>query len=271
MCEPRREAAGGRREARTIAALLTGLLFVMSAAAQTPAPSAAAPSTSPEVRAWLEAVDASREAFPEVKIAARATQVDGAGTAGSADFDIYVKNRDRALIVFHGKNEGRKALTVGDKMWLIVPGAEHPVPITANQRLMGGASFGDVARLRFAEDFDAKVRPGTERVGDRVCRVLDLTARSPKAPFPNVTLWIDAEGETLPRKLLFRLPSGKEAREVLFTKFTKVRGRTAVAEMEIHDLLGPKSGAVTRLEYLTIQPAKIDDQVFTPEGAKAVS
>jgi len=239
----------------------------------TPAPVAtAASSTSPEVRAWLEAVDASREAFPEVKIGARATQIENGAPAGTADFDIYVKGRDRVLIVFRGgRNDGRKALTLGERMWLIVPGAEHPVPITANQRLMGGASFGDVARLRFADDFDAAVRPGTEKVGDRVCRVLDLTARSPKAAFPKVTLWIDAEGETLPRKVIFKLPSGKDAREVTFTKFTKVQGKTAVAEMEIRDLLGPQSGTLTRLEYLKIEPAKIDDKVFTPEGAKTVS
>jgi len=248
------------------------LMLAGLAAAQTPAPAPAESRTSPEVQGWLRAADQSREAFPEVKIAARATQISGGAPAGSADFDIYVKGRDKVLIVFRGgKNDGRKALTLGEKMWLIVPGAEHPVPITANQRLMGGASFGDVARLRFAEDFDAAVRPGTEKVGDRVCRVLDLTARSPKAPFPRVTLWIDAEGEVLPRRLLFRLPSGKEAREVLFTKFTKVQGRTAVAEMEIRDLLGPQSGTLTRLEYLKIQPAQIDDKVFTPEGAKAIS
>jgi hypothetical protein len=156
-------------------------------------------------------------------------------------------------------------------MWLIVPGAEHPVPITANQRLMGGASFGDVARLRFADDFDGTLRPGTEKVGDRVCRVVDLTAKSPKAAFPRVTLWIDAEDERIPRKVVFQLPSGKDAREVLFTKFSKVQGKTVVAEMEIHDLLGPQTGALTRLEYLSVQPAKIDDKVFTPEGAKAIS
>jgi hypothetical protein len=255
--------------------LLVGLLPVATAAAQTPvpAPPASAESkTSPEVEKWLREVDVSREAFPEAKISARATQIENGAEAGSVDFDVYVKGRDKVLLVFRGgKNDGRKALTLGDRMWLIVPGAEHPVPITANQRLMGGASFGDVARLSFADDFDATARPGTEKVGDRVCRVLDLVARSPKAPFPRVTLWIDAEGEALPRKVLFRLPSGKEAREVVFTKFAKVQGRTAVAEMEIRDLLGPKSGTLTRLEYRSIQPAKIDDKVFTPEGAKAIS
>ena len=239
------------------ALLAAGLLF-------------AAPPSDAEVKAWLTAVDESRQAFGEAKIAGRATQlVDGKPT-GSTNFDVYVKGRDRALIVFRGgRNEGRKALTVGEKMWLIVPGAEHPVPITRNQRLLGGASFGDVASMRFAEDYSASLRPGTETVAGLEASVLDLTALSPKVAYPKVTLWLDTK-ERLPRKLLFFLPSGREAREVTFTKFRKVQDRTAVAEMEVRDLLGPTSGQVTRLEYLDIQPAKIDDKVFTPEGAKAM-
>jgi outer membrane lipoprotein-sorting protein len=239
------------------------------AVAENPTP-APAPAPS-DVQGWLRAVDDARNAFGEAKLAARASQLENGKATGSADFDVYVKGRDRVLIVFRGgKNEGRKALTVGERMWLIVPGAEHPVPITANQRLMGGASFGDIARIRFAEDFTAVLRPERETVDGRVCAVLDLTAVSPKAPYPKVRLWIDAEGERLPRKLLFFLPSGKEAREVRFTKFRKVQGKMAVAEMEIRDLLGPNANVVTRLEYLEIQPAKIDDKIFTPEGARAM-
>jgi hypothetical protein len=237
------------------------LLFAAAASAQTAA----------EVQGWLKAVDDARNALGEAKISARASQIEDGKVAGTADFDIYIKGRDRALIVFRGgKNDGRKALTVGDKMWLLVPGAEHPVPITANQRLMGGASFGDVARIRFAEDFTAAARPGTEKVGEHECRVLDLTAVSTKVAYSKVTLWLDAAADLLPRKLVFYLPSGKAAREVRFTKFRKVQGRDAVAEMEIQDLFGSKTQSVTRLEYLDIQPAKIDDAIFTPDGAGAM-
>ena len=235
---------------------------------------APAEPSAAEVESWLKAVDQARNAFGEAVITARATQIEDGKVSGSADFDIYVKGRDRALIVFRGgKNDGRKALTVGEKMWLLVPGAQNPVPITANQRLMGGASFGDVARIRFAEDFKAQLRPETERVGERVCRVLDLTAVSPKTPYPRVTLWLDApegQAERLPRKLVFILPSGKPAREVVFTKFKKVKDKTVVAEMEIRDLLGPHANSLTRLEYLEIKPAQIDDKIFTPEGARAM-
>jgi hypothetical protein len=230
---------------------------------------AAAP-TDAEVHEWLAAVDQARQAFGEAKITARATQVVDGKPAGTADFDIYVKGRDHALIVFKGgKNNGRKALTVGEKMWLIVPGTENPVPITKNQRLMGGASFGDVASMRLAEDYDAVLRPGTETLDDKPVYVLDLTAKSPKVPYPKVTLWLDTQDKRA-RKLRFFLPSGREAREVTFTKFRKIGDKTAVAEMEVVDKLGPNAGEITRLEYLDIQPAKIDDKVFTPEGAKAM-
>jgi hypothetical protein len=226
--------------------------------------------TGPEVQKWLAEVDSTRNAFEESVIRARATQVADGSEQGSAEFEIYAKGRDKALIVFRDpKNNGRKVLTVGSRMWLIVPGATNPVPITPNQRLLGGASFGDVAKLRFAEDFTAAVREGTETVAGRECRVLDLTAKDPRASYPKVILWVD-RADHLARKVLFFLPSGKEAKEALFTKFSKVAGKTIISEMEIRDLLGRESRTVTRLQYLDYRPGKLDDALFTPEGAKGL-
>ena len=230
----------------------------------------ATPASSPEVQKWLENVDTARNAFPEAVIRARATQLVGEKTNGSAEFEIYVKGQEKSLIVFRGgSNNGRRVLTVGDRMWLMVPGASRPVPITANQRLMGGASIGDVARLRFASDYKAAARPETETVDGRACRVLDLTAKSPKAPFPKVTLWYD-EAARVPARIVFALVSGKPARQVDFTRFSKQDGRTIVAQMDVRDLLASESRAVTRLEYLSYRPAKLDDAIFTTEGAGGV-
>jgi hypothetical protein len=225
---------------------------------------------SPDVHQWLQNVDATRNAFEEAVISARATQIENGVVAGSADFDVYTKGRDRALIVFKGgKNSGRKILTVGEKMWLIVPGATNPVPITPNQRLMGSASVGDVARLRFFRDYTATLRPETEMVEGKKCRVLDLTAKSSHSPYPHVVLWYDEE-ENLPRRLRFSLPSGAEAKEVTFTKFDKAFGKTIVKEMEIRDLLARGSKTVTRVEYKDYRPGRLDDRIFTPEGAKGI-
>ncbi len=231
---------------------------------------AAATASEVEIERWLEKVDATRNAFVEAVISARASQVADGKVTGSADFDIYVKGRERGVIVFRGgKNSGRKILTSGDRMWLIVPGAANPLPITPNQRLLGGASMGDVARLRFAEDFTATLRPETESVGGKECRVLDLAAKKPKAPYPRIVLWL-GESQLLPARVLFFLPSGKAAKEVTFTKFARAAGKTVVSEMEIRDLLSRDSHALTRLEYRDYRPAKLDDVIFTPEGAKGL-
>ncbi|HTO87506.1 MAG TPA: outer membrane lipoprotein-sorting protein [Thermoanaerobaculia bacterium] len=230
---------------------------------------AAAAPTPDRVASWLQDVDRARNAFSESVITARASQISDGQVTGSADFQIYAKGEDRGLIVFRGgKNDGRKILNVGEKMWLIVPGASRALPITPNQRLLGGASVGDVARVQFAQDFKAAVRPGVEDIHGRPCRIVDLTAKSERAPYPRVVLWFD-EKERVPCRLLFALPSGKLAKEVTFTKFRQSSGKTIAAEMEIRDLLANQPGTVTRLEYLDYRQAKIDDKFFTPEGALA--
>jgi len=228
---------------------------------------AATAPTPDQIASWLQDVDRARNAFSESVITARASQVTDGRVTGSADFQIYAKGEDRGLIVFRGgKNDGRKILNVGEKMWLIVPGASRALPITPNQRLLGGASVGDVARVQFAQDFTAALRPDTEEVHGKPCRVLDLTAKSDRAPYPHVVLWFDEKGR-VPCRLLFAVPSGKLAKEVTFTKFQHASGKTIAAEMEIRDLLANQPGTITRLEYLDYRQAKIDDKFFTPEGA----
>lgn len=246
-------------------------LFFLGLAVSVAGETAPAPASA-EVAGWLTAIDATRNAFDEAVITARATQVkDGVDQPDAARFDIYVKGRDHGLIVFRGgKNSGRKILTVGDRMWLLVPGASNPLPVTANQRLMGGASMGDVARLRFAEDYTGTARPGSEMVGGKSCRVLDLQATSPRAAYPRVVVWFDPAAR-LPVRVLFSLPSGKEAKEILFQKFSTSSGKTIVASMDIRDLLAKEPNTVTRLEYLDYKPAKLSDAIFTPEGALTFS
>lgn len=230
----------------------------------------ALPLVADDLSSLLAAVDATRNAFDEAIISARATQIVGGKESGSADFDVYVKGRDKGLIVFRGgKNSGRKVLTSGDRMWLLVPGSTNPVPITPNQRLLGGASFGDVARLRFSEDYVAKDTGETESAAGRSCRVLELTARSPRAAYPRILLSVD-DREKIPCRVRFFLASGKEARAVTFTKFQRVNGKTVVSEMEVRELLGAASKAVTRLEYRTYRIARLDPRIFTPEGARGL-
>ena len=214
----------------------------------------------------LRLADRPKNAFAEAVIHAKVTMTQNGRTETPAEFELYKKGDDRGLVVFTaGKQKGRKLLTVGDRVWLIVPGSSHAIAVTANQRLMGGASMADVSKLRFSEEFTASVAGPAETIDERQCDVLTLAPKSAKSSYGGGTLWVD-RAEHLARKAVVELVSGKPAKEISFDRYGKQGGRTVLESMTIKDFLVP-AGGVTRIEYTNYRAAKIDDVLLTPEGA----
>ncbi len=225
---------------------------------------AAPPPTPDEL---LKLADRPKEAFAEAVIHAKITVSENGKTTSPAEFEVYKKGDDRSLVVFTaGKQKGRKILTVGDKVWLIVPASSHAIAVTPNQRLMGGASLADVSKLRFSQEFDAAFAGPSETIDGRECDVLKLTPKSSKSSYGGGTLWVDRQ-EHLARKAIVALVSGKPAKQITFDRYGRRDGRTVLESMTIKDLLGGPAPSTTRIDYTNYRMAKIDDEVLTPEGA----
>jgi len=255
---------GASRRGISVAAqvALTALSALLAAAAS------AAPA-SPTPGELLKLADRPKSEFPEALIHAKITVTENGKTSSPAEFELYKKGDDRSLVVFTaGKQKGRKILTVGEKVWLIVPGSSHAIAVTPNQRLMGGASLADVSRLRFSDEFDATSAGPPESVAGFECDVLKLSPRSAKSSYGGGTLWVDRQ-DHLARKAVVDLLSGKPAKEITFDRYGKQAGKTVLESMTIRDLLGGPSAAVTRIDYTNYRLAKIDDVLLTPEGALA--
>jgi len=211
--------------------------------------------------ALLKRADAPHDRFTEGVIRLRVVVNERGKKPAENLLELFVKGTDTSLCVFReGQQAGRKILTVGDKVWLIVPGASRPVPVSKSQRLMGAASFGDIARLRFADEYDGAIRPGD---GDFV---LDLTAKRKGASYPTAVLWIGRD-DRLARKLRLSLASKKEAKEVAFTGYGADR---RLHTMEIRDLLAAGGENVTSLRFESYEAKALDPAIFTPDGARAV-
>jgi len=227
---------------------------------------AALAAGQPEAAALLKQADAPRQFFLHSTVRMRATLEHEDGTSQTGEFDVYLGNEDQQLVVFRDKrSQGRKFLTVGDKSWLIVPGSKNPISVTASQKMMGASSFADIARVRLATDYTGALRPGIEPCGEpaRPCRVVDITATVKTAPYASGTLWIDGDGFL--RKAIYKLASGKPAKEIRYRYRESDAGRPIPAGLTLIDLLFSNNTGKTTLEYLDHRPARHPASLFDPQ------
>ncbi|HEX7579316.1 MAG TPA: outer membrane lipoprotein-sorting protein, partial [Thermoanaerobaculia bacterium] len=127
-----------------------------------------------------------------------------------------------------------------------------------------GFAVSDVSRIRFAEDYEAVIeRPDT--LDGLECDVFRLNARKGRSPsFPIVRLWVDRK-DSLYRKAVFLLSSGRTAREVTFDAYRKQDGKAVLAKMTIVDALRP---GTTVVEYLSYERRKLPDTLFEVRPAE---
>lgn len=148
-------------------------------------------------------------------------------------------NGDARLDGLSAKEKGRAVLLKGDQMWLLLPGSKRPVRVTPQQRMMGPAAGGDVARTRFREDYSVQTL-GEDTLEGQGCWRLDLAAKQPSISARQVILWVSREGN-LPLKAEFRLASGKLARTARFGPPVQVQGQAVLSRMTIEEPSGAKA------------------------------
>ncbi|GLH75035.1 hypothetical protein GETHLI_35380 [Geothrix limicola] len=158
------------------------------------------------------------------------------------------ENGDARLDGLSEKEKGRAVLLLGDQMWLLLPGSKRPLKVTPQQRLMGPAAGGDVARTRFREDYTVRTL-AEENLDGQACWRLDLAAKRPALSARQVVLWVAREG-TLPLKAEFRMASGKLARTAQFGPPVQVHGQAVLSRMTLEEPSGARAelvfGAWTR-------------------------
>ncbi len=166
------------------------------------------------------------------------------------------ENGDARVEGLSKKEKGRAVLVLGDAMWLLLPGTKRPIKVTPQQRLLGPAAGGDIARTRFAEDYSVKGKLDDVLDG-APCWRLSLAAKRPATSFRTASLWVAKNG-IRPIKAEFFLPSGKLAKTAIFWAPQTQRGASVLVRM---DLVEPK-GASAELHFDHWAPAVVDAKLF---------
>jgi outer membrane lipoprotein-sorting protein len=160
------------------------------------------------------------------------------------------------------KVKGQKLLLRDRNMWYIKPGLIKPVPISPRQKLMGGASYGDIASTNYAGDYRVEAM-GEETVNGHGCWVLDLVAVDRGVTYDRIRYWVSKELGTGLKAVFFTV-SGQPFKEAEFEYGNTIRldGQSIpfVSRMTIRDTLSP--GNVTTLEYSNVTLKPVPDAVF---------
>jgi outer membrane lipoprotein-sorting protein len=208
----------------------------------------------------LAAADGFRGGFASGIVEVKLTNYDVDRVVEEAGFEVSVKGENSLVRFLSVRSKGQSLLMRGDDMWLFLPAVARPVRITPIQRLLGNVSNGDLARLRYALDYDAAVA-GEEDVAGVACTVLELTAKRKGATYQRVR-YLVRKTDARPVRAEYFLTSGKAIKTAVFGELREMNGRPTLTRIDIRDALHPESR--TTIDFITLTPRALPDKLFSP-------
>ena len=262
---------------RPLLTLAATALVAVLAAVASPA-GAAGPSAAPDVARLLAEADRYRVSDENLVIE---TRVQTFGRDGSPDkerlYTVYAQSGHRSLVLMRSPAEaGQKVLMLGDDFWLLMPASQRPMRITPSQKLLGDASTGDIATLRWAEDYRATLvgeapcddeggAPAAGAAAARACWQLSLSAQRKGVSYQRIELWVgQAHHEPVRADLYVQSDKlAKQARFIPDRPSDKATGRpTQIDAMVLRDQLG--NHKETRVQYLSRQKKLLPESALNP-------
>ena len=169
-------------------------------------------------------------------------------------YTVFTQAQHRSLVLMKSPSEqGQKVLMLGDDFWLLMPGSQRPMRITASQKLLGEASTGDIATMSWSDDYSGtlvgeescKPEAEVDSATARPCLHLSLTANRKGVTYQRIELWL-GKARHEPLKADLYVQSDKLAKQARFI-FDKPNAPTLVTEMRLQDQLS--NHKETRVQY----------------------
>jgi len=161
------------------------------------------------------------------------------------------------------RDAGKLMLQNGNEIWFYDPDAKNSIRISAQQRLMGQASNGDVMTANFALDYDVTLI-GEEVIKDanrklRTAYRLYLTAKTNSVAYAFADFWVEKQSSH-PVKAKFYSSSKRLMKIAYYRRFQNQLGRMRPTEVLIID--GVDTNKVTRMQIYNHREIKIPEAWF---------
>lgn len=217
----------------------------------------------PTDEAILTAADEARGNVSGLAWKVTITSNENAQADDALVYDIKVRSFNVAgTSLAPPKYRGNKILMLNTSMWFYKPGLSKPVPISQRQKLMGEASYGDIASTNYAQNYRATRLPD-EAVNGEPCYVFDLKAKEQKLTYDRITYWVSKQRQ-LGVKADYYTVSGKKFKSASMDYANSVRldgqARPFLSRITLHSEL--MNGAVTFLDLRNPRIEPVPDYVF---------
>ena len=157
---------------------------------------------------------------------------------------------------------GQKLLMQDRNMWFIKPGLSKPVPISPRQKLLGGASNGDIASTNYAGDYTIETVED-ENFNNDPCFVYELKAKNKKVTYDRIRYWVSKKRQIGLKAQFFTL-SGKMFKTALFEYAHTIgingQDRPFVSKMIIENAMAEDEKTI--MLYHDIQIKEINASAF---------
>jgi outer membrane lipoprotein-sorting protein len=172
------------------------------------------------------------------------------GLEQSRSLNVKARGYDfLAVLTAPPKVKMSKLLMTNHNMWFWKPGTSKPVPVSSRQKLLGRASYGDIAATNYADDYEASLLKD-ETANEELCYVFDLKAKTKKATYDRIKYWI-SQKRTVGVKAEYYTVSGKLFKTAIFEYNNQIlldnKPNAFISKMIVYDVLS--SSDVTTMSF----------------------
>ena len=172
--------------------------------------------------------------------------------------------------LFPAREQGTKMLKLEEQLWIYSPSSDRIILIAGHmlrQSVMGSdMSYEDIMEdKKLIDHYNAGVT-GMEKVNDRQCWVVMLTAYDPAVAYQGRKLWVDTE-RYIPLKEELYAKGGTLLKRTELSDIENINGRWFPKRIVFKDMLKDGDGTEFIMEEIEFN-VKIDDYVFSKANLK---
>ncbi len=179
---------------------------------------------------------------------------------GLSSFEVKSKGKNLTLVrtTAPARDMGRNMLMVKEDMWAYLPNLGRATRVALSQRLTGEAAIGDIARMRWSGDYDAKI----EKEGAKEATLL-LIANRKGLTYEKIRLVISMP-DAKPLRATYLSLSDEPLKEALFSNYQPMEGAVRPKSLKIMD-----AKQKTKWSEITIKKlkrAEFPDAIFNKDS-----